>query len=60
MGEAGGKLPLPQVGLMLRADLVMLGWGLGKSWKLHPVWEPVERPARTGSSSPDFSGFLCV
>lgn len=37
----GGRLPLQQVRLTLRANLVMLGRGPGKYWKLHPAWEPV-------------------
>lgn len=45
-----------QVGLMPLADLVMLGWGPGKNWQLHPAREPAESPARTGSSSPAFPG----
>lgn len=53
--EAGGTLPLLQVGLMLLADLITPGRGPGKNWKVRPAWEPVERPAWTGSS-PAFSG----
>lgn len=53
--EAGGTLPLLQVGLMLLADLITPGRGPGKNWKVRPAWEPVERPAWTGSS-PAFCG----
>lgn len=35
------EAPLRQVGLTLRANLVMLGQGPGKYWELHPAREPV-------------------
>lgn len=38
---AGVTLSLQQVRLTLQINLVMLGQGPGKYWKLHPAWEPV-------------------